>query len=391
MFIAGWTLVILASAWLNYANWRAHQLEMAEKSAAAFVGQVMLTRYWNAYHQRVYVPVTKATLPNPYLQVPRRDIVGSDGTVLTMVNPSFMTRQISEMTDSRSYVRFHLTSNRPLRPGNEPTPVEARALERFEVDPTPVSHVLDSPDGELFFYMEPVFTEAPCLSCHQQHGYRIGDVRGGISVTTTLMSSSIPTVVTASHAGLLGVGILGILGFFNRLRSNINVVKYHASRDPLTGLLNRREIEALLEREIQRSQRSKHPLCLMLVDFDDFKRINDRYGHAVGDRALRELADLIRLHTRCGYDAVGRFGGDEFIVLMAETPEDRGVATAERVRMAVEQHRVDGPDGVRLGITVSIGLVQGGQSECNGENLFARADQALYQVKESGKNRVYVA
>lgn len=391
VFIAVWTLIVLASAWLNYANWRAHQLEMAENGAAAFVDQVMLSRYWNAYHERVYVPVTEKTLPNPYLEAPDRDLVGSDGTRLTMVNPAFMTRQISEMSDSRSYVKFHLTSGKPLRPGNAPSPREKRALERFEVAPEPVSHVVESPRGELFFYMEPVFTEAPCLRCHQDQGYRLGDIRGGISVSTMLMSSSMPTVVLASHAGLFGVGVLGVLGFFRRLRSNFDIVSYHASHDPLTGLLNRREIESVLAREIERGRRDDSPLCLMVVDLDDFKRINDRFGHAVGDHALRELADLLRTHTRRGGDAVGRFGGDEFIVLMPETTEDAGCVMAERIRAAVEQHQLSGPDDVLFGITVSIGLVHEQALECGAEALFARADRALYQVKESGKNRVYVA
>lgn len=145
---------------------------------------IELTRDWNAQHGGVYVRVTDSMQPNPYLEHPRRDLVTTDGTRLTMVNPAFMTRQIAEIAEQADGVHFHITSLNPIRPANAPDDWERGALTDFEVDGVKERLALIS-EGErpVHRYMAPLFVKKACLYCHEKQGYKIGDIRGGISVT----------------------------------------------------------------------------------------------------------------------------------------------------------------------------------------------------------------
>ncbi len=146
---------------------------------------VVLTRAWNAEHGGVYLPVGEKIKPNPYLEHPRRDLVATDGTRLTMVNPAYMTRLISELANDVEGATFHITSLKPIRPGNEADAWEKKALSEFEKGVREVFAVVPSPNGQesALRYMAPLKVTPPCLGCHAKQGYRDGDVRGGISVT----------------------------------------------------------------------------------------------------------------------------------------------------------------------------------------------------------------
>ncbi|MBI4633713.1 MAG: DUF3365 domain-containing protein [Deltaproteobacteria bacterium] len=153
--------------------------------ARAFFKQVVLTRYWNSIHGGVYVPVTKETQPNPYLAVPHRDVITKDGQLLTLVNPAFMTRQISEIAVNMGQIQFHITSLKPLRPGNAPADWEAKALRRFssKSDEYYEWWLPGEKEKHAFRYIAPLWNDRPCLTCHLKQGYAEGDLRGGISVT----------------------------------------------------------------------------------------------------------------------------------------------------------------------------------------------------------------
>jgi diguanylate cyclase (GGDEF)-like protein len=143
---------------------------------------------------------------------------------------------------------------------------------------------------------------------------------------------------------------------------------------PLTGLPNRRALEMALEREAARVERGEKPFALILLDLDDFKRVNDERGHQEGDGLLRRVAQYLKSHVRQG-DLVGRWGGEEFVVLLPATDLPGAERLAERLREGI----------AALGVTASFGvaLYQGDL-----QGLFLRADQALYQAKALGKNRV---
>ncbi|MEJ1408924.1 MAG: DUF3365 domain-containing protein, partial [Candidatus Sedimenticola sp. (ex Thyasira tokunagai)] len=143
---------------------------------------VELTRLWNAQHGGVYVPVTDATQPNPYLEVPDRDLVAADGMKLTLINPAYMTRQISELARDLGVV-FHITGLKPLNPDNRADPWERRALQAFEQGTAELAELIQGDDANSFRYMAPLRIKDACLSCHGAQGYKTGDVKGGISVT----------------------------------------------------------------------------------------------------------------------------------------------------------------------------------------------------------------
>lgn len=160
-----------------------------------------------------------------------------------------------------------------------------------------------------------------------------------------------------------------------------------AATDPLTGLANRRTLMSTLEREFRRSQRNQAPLALLMADLDHFKQVNDRYGHQQGDQVLLALAELLRAHLR-PYDLAARFGGEEFCLLLPETPLADAVSIGERLRRAVAKQEFDGPLAP-LRLTVSLGAaVFPGPRIGSGDDLLREADQALYQAKHGGRNRL---
>jgi diguanylate cyclase (GGDEF)-like protein len=158
-----------------------------------------------------------------------------------------------------------------------------------------------------------------------------------------------------------------------------------AMRDVLTGAYNRRHLLDVLRREISRAQRVGAPLAVCLMDIDHFKRVNDNWGHAAGDAVLRHFATLASTGLRA-VDVFGRFGGEEFLLILPDTDAHGAAAVAERIRVAVEQGAFPGvPAGHQL--TVTIG-VAGRSREETGDALLARADLALYRGKDAGRNRV---
>ena len=159
-----------------------------------------------------------------------------------------------------------------------------------------------------------------------------------------------------------------------------------ARMDRLTQIANRGETEKVLKEAIALAHKDSMPVSVLMLDIDDFKRINDTYGHDVGDRVLTETSKILRAHVRLG-DTVGRWGGEEFLLVLLNAEEKSAVQIANRIREAIAALRVL-PDG--KGFTASFGVAHiiPGDSF---ETFYQRVDGALYQAKRSGKNCVYLA
>lgn len=155
--------------------------------------------------------------------------------------------------------------------------------------------------------------------------------------------------------------------------------------DPLTELLNRRSFVEAATHDLERSQRSEEPLSVLLLDADHFKTVNDTYGHAGGDMILIAIADLLRASLR-KTDIIGRLGGEEFAAILPDTPVEDAQLVAENLRKAIEAHSVSF-GGKELKVTTSIGLSSANQSDTL-ETLLHRADTAMYDAKDSGRNKV---
>jgi diguanylate cyclase (GGDEF)-like protein len=164
------------------------------------------------------------------------------------------------------------------------------------------------------------------------------------------------------------------------------IVERQALVDGLTGVANRRQCEESLTTEIARAERLGTPFTLVLADLDDFKNVNDLHGHAVGDDVLREFAAVLRATVRDS-DLAGRWGGEEFVLLLAGTDVLGGAHLADRVRTALSERSFLGRDGSVLNVTCSFGVAQHRTGD-NARELFASSDSALYRAKQEGKNRV---
>jgi diguanylate cyclase (GGDEF)-like protein len=159
-----------------------------------------------------------------------------------------------------------------------------------------------------------------------------------------------------------------------------------ARTDALTGLVNRRAFDAALEQEIRRAQRYDEPLSLLMTDIDHFKSVNDRFGHHVGDQVLIDFARTLTAAVR-DVDTVGRWGGEEFVILMPGTALEEAAIVAERMRLAVAGAPTR-TQGVTCGYTASFGVTAYGEASSTADTLMASADAALYRAKNGGRNRV---
>ena len=178
-----------------------------------------------------------------------------------------------------------------------------------------------------------------------------------------------------------------------RLRHAYEQMEKLATIDPLTGVGNRRLFEDTLEAEWSRAVRSSDPLAVLMIDADNFKSYNDRYGHLAGDDCLREIAKAILSLDRRSTDLLSRFGGEEFVFLLPGTTLEGAQLIAETIRCKVERlHAQQGRRALQRKVTVSIGcaaIVPGPQSSPT--RLLAASDEALYNAKQNGRNRVEVA
>jgi diguanylate cyclase (GGDEF)-like protein len=176
----------------------------------------------------------------------------------------------------------------------------------------------------------------------------------------------------------------------NELREKNQQLERLSVTDALTGLRNRRFAEWFLSGELERSHRHGNPLSVLLADLDHFKRVNDTHGHAAGDAALRHVAALLAQQGR-KTDLCARWGGEEFLMGLAQVPLDGALALAERQRAAVEATPLVLPNGVRLALTISIGVAGVLPGDTRHEELVAAADRALYEAKDRGRNRIVLA
>jgi len=161
--------------------------------------------------------------------------------------------------------------------------------------------------------------------------------------------------------------------------------------DGLTGVWNRRYLELSLRKEIERASRFSRPLSVLLVDIDRFKRVNDRFGHQRGDEILVEITRRLIGSIRTQIDFVSRYGGEEFVLVLPETPGDGATVVAEKVRSTVRAEPFAGEGDPALQVTVSVGVASYPIDGLSAEDLLRAADQAMYRAKRAGRDRVETA
>jgi len=288
-----WTLSLVGSfGWLRHQE-RCNLLEIARAEARVAFEKDVLYRQWSASHGGIYVSVDADTPPNPYLaHLPERDVVTPSGRVLTLMNPAYMTRQVFELANKdKLTVRGHLTSLRPLRPENAPDPWERRALLAFAKGEKEFSEQVTTGGEPSMRLMRPFFMEQGCLKCHASQGYRLGDLRGGISVSVPLSAfagyeGKLASGAALTHAALWLFG-LGVLFAGHRT----------LAKDITRRLLAQQRLHEqalLLEQEIAERQRAEESLqrqaLVLREEIKEREQAEEQLRHAQKLEAIGQLA-----------------------------------------------------------------------------------------------------
>ena len=393
-FIISTSLVIalvLSGIFLDMAI-RTKQLINEENLIQARVvfNTILLTRKWNANYGGVYVEKKEGVESNPYLINP--DVRTIDGRVFTKRNPALMTREISEYAARESLFKFHLTSLKLLNPHNQSDEFETQALQMFERgEKSEVGRVEQIHNRSYFRYMAPLYVEDECLQCHREQNYNIGDVRGGISITFDI--EDIQHKLKLNTVSIIFFGItttfllIWLIYFFmaqliKKLAEARNRIENIAITDDLTGIFNRRHILSRFAEEFEKVKRLKTNLSCILADIDQFKSVNDTHGHLAGDEVLKEISHRIR-NTIRAYDILGRYGGEEFLILLPDTGLEDAKNLADRIRVHVKDNPI-----ISSKITISLGVTAMQAQDQTVDDIIKRADERLYRAKKSGRDRV---
>lgn len=231
-----WTTFLSLFFYYNYQGMKQWTIKLAETEAWASFNKDVIYRKWAASHGGVYVPPTEKTPPSPYLKhIPDRDIVSTEGKKLTLINPAYMTRQVHELGKEQYRAQGHITSLQPIRPGNEPDPWEEKTLKLFLKGVTEESELIKNQNGKsVLRAMKPLRVNKGCLKCHQYQGYKIGDIRGGLSVEVPMepynnilknhVIKEAVVFVTIWFLGVLAIIIVAIF-YVKNLQITINNLK----------------------------------------------------------------------------------------------------------------------------------------------------------------------
>ncbi len=312
-----------------------------------------------------------------------------------------MTREISEIADDVGFFTYHITSLKPLNPNNIADSFEQTALNIFEKEDAKEYYVKTKQDGRtLFRYMGRLLTEKSCLSCHAEQGYKLGEVRGGISVSFDI--SDVEKQVSRDKLVVIIVSVTSVFfllvmiyyhvyKIMHRLQKAQDEIERLTITDELTGLYNRRYFNEKLAVDIAQSKRYKHNLSCVLLDLDHFKNVNDTYGHGAGDIVLASIAQTIRQSCRAS-DQLARYGGEEFIILMPETDRSGANIATKKIQDNIRALDIDCGNSVILKVTASFGIASFTPEDLNAENISDKiplyADKALYTAKERGRNKI---
>ncbi len=385
-------------------------------------------RHWVASHGGVYVPVDAQTPPSKYLSnEPERDIQTPSGRHLTLMNPAYVVRQMSELYAELYGIGGHITSLKLLRPENAADDWEKKALESLAQKGSEVKEFTNIKGEPFLRFMQPMLITQPCLKCHGHQGYKVGDIRGGVSVSIPMAEylaregherlTHLIAYVLLWFTGLTIIWLGGrkllysmqerdqaheeLLKYKHYLEETVESrtveltaanqkLKYLSLTDGLTNIANRRYFDELIHKEWQRALRKASPIALIMVDIDYFKLFNDSYGHQSGDECLKKVAMALNVEMKRSGDFVARYGGEEFAVVLPDTELAGALAIAENMSRNVANLQIEHADSdVSDHVTISLGVtsvipVQNLDVGC----LVQQADKALYAAKEQGRNQI---
>lgn len=372
-----------------------HHEKLIELKAVSLADQAQLLRRWIGGHGGVYVEQGDDIVPNPLLKhLPHRDIVLGERK-LTLYNSPMVLRMLFSEFSGTSEHRIRLVAHQPLSPEGKPDSWEKSSLYALQGGETSVREKVHKEDKTLYRLMYPIKNQPKCDRCHNFGDTRPSEVVGGLSIVVDRTHTDAKFQVLAARIGtnhfvIWSFGALALL-LFDRVGSRLlRRIEYTATYDHLTQIFNRRTIEQSLEYGIKVANRYNQPLSILLLDVDRFKSINDSYGHHGGDKILREITHVLTQSVR-DTDTVGRFGGEEFLIVAPNTNEDAALTLAERILAELRSHDIWLKHEQKVSVTASIGIASLCEDDEGDTPLLQRADRALYQAKDLGRDQVCVA
>ncbi|MBI4651841.1 diguanylate cyclase [Candidatus Desantisbacteria bacterium] len=428
VLMAVWTIIVvnlIVYEMISLRN-KTHGIVLAQ--AKTSFNKDLALRKWVTSHGGVYVPIDKKTPPSKYLyNIQDRDIETPSGIKLTLMNPAYVLRQITELYSDLYGVKGHITSLKPIRPENSPDEWEKKSLTIFEQG-VKEKFEFTNIDGKPFLrFMCMMITEEGCLKCHSHQGYKVGDVRGGISIAIPMENYFIQErkdflLHLFWYLILWSFGATGIYYGARKIKQNMferdlayeelekyqeqleqivndrtsklekinQKLEYLTITDSLTGIANRRYFDTLIQKEWNRAMRESKPISLIMIDIDFFKSYNDLYGHQSGDECLKKAAMVLDIEMKRAGDFVARYGGEEFVVVLPNTNISEALAVAETLRTSVNKLQIVHA-GSKINNYVSISLgVASTIPERNSlvEKFIMSADKNLYLAKKEGRNMV---
>ncbi|MBA3037257.1 MAG: diguanylate cyclase [Desulfobacterium sp.] len=396
ILIVIWTLGVFATLGWDIYQLKHSTFRLANISAEISYNKDAIYRHWAAMHGGVYVPVTDTDPPNPYLNVPHRDITTTEGQKFTLINPAHMTRQVNEISEDAVGFKGHITSLNCIRPENYPDTWETESLKSFERGVKEAASFEIKSGKEYFRFMRPFITDKSCLKCHAAQGYKEGDIRGGISISIpmeplrSVERSQINDVLIAyGFLWLLGIGGIAVstrrlwkqLVYREKIEKEVLTLSI---TDQLTGLYNRRGFLSLADRQLKLADRNKNGIMLFFADLDGLKDINDRFGHKEGDKALIEAATVFKETFRTS-DIIARLGGDEFAALAIDIQEKNSEIFTSRLQYLTEMQNKQENRTYKLSISIG-GSFQDPENPRSIDELISQADKLMYEQKKQKKS-----
>ena len=296
LFAFFWTVVLITALITDKNQVYDANKELAKSTSRTLLQQIVLTRTWNALHGGVYVPLTEKTAENQYLEVPDKTVTTTDGKTLTMLNPAYMTRQLFELSEDKRGMIGKITSLNPINPKNAPDKWEKNALRSVKSADTEVSEIVEKDNKKVLRFFIPLETDESCLRCHAKHGYKVGDIRGGLS----LQLPYTPYQKSASHTfGLFALTVLilgaigygGLYGGWFYIRSLTN--KLAGTNAQLQQSLDK---NILLQREANHRIKNNLSLINSIINLQKLKNQNEMQAtskdKAAMEQFMRQLEDI---------------------------------------------------------------------------------------------------
>lgn len=292
-------VVILGVLFFLLVTWEKDRIVREQVSnlrhiARAFFEQIQVNRAWNTMHGGVYVEVSPHAQPNPFLDDPHRDIISIEGRRYTKINSAYMTRQLSEIANTRQGYKFRIVSSNPINPYNAPDEWEQSALESFQNGTSKEASTFSkTKEGSFFRYIAPIQIEHPCLKCHQTQDYSVGEIKGGISIfiptegfEMVLSMKTRRTIISLLTVGIISLIFLGLISFYlsnmlsHAIKKNIEQEKLktlielagaaaHEMRQPMTVIQN---LVAILHMKLSNNEPINQEIEIIA---EQSKRMND--------------------------------------------------------------------------------------------------------------------